>query len=253
MKFTTNTILSLCALSFSALTACAGGDGDGDNLMNGDGDTMTGDGDAMTGDGDTMTGDGDTSGTGGGGSTDSEYTYNFDSSIDPAYLDYEENFAGGMGGAASTVLAHESTDGDPSPGSVQVTSPFNYTGDGTYDMLQKSHVAVSFGADRVDFTGGTLTARVKHVSGGSDDLACPLVAKAFAKSGANSEAWANGMEANLILDEWVTLTLDPSNVGHAEDTFDAASIGLIGVEVTPNAFKDCVTSEAVVLVDTLSL
>ncbi len=148
-----------------------------------------------------------------------------------------------------STLVFDAADGDPSAGSAQLSTPFDYTGNGLYDMLQKVHVAQSF-EEPVDMSGKTMTAVVKLTTDGSaDPTECPMLAKPFAKSG-DLYVWADNDPSLLALDTWVEVSFTPG--GDMVD-FDETDVRLVGVEITPNPSTDCVTGDTVVLIDSITI
>ncbi len=246
---------SVCALT--CLVACSeGSDSAADDSTGGSsnsGGSETGGGD--TGGGDTgggNTGGGDTGGsaTGGGGGSTSSVKFGFDSDLGDLKIDYEENFAG-QGGAFNSTLSLNSTDGEPEPGSAEVTIPFDFTGTGSTDTLQKVHLAIPFEGEGTDLSGKTVSVNIKLVSGGSADAACPMNGKLFVKTTADW-IWGDGGTVDLVLGEWVPATMEVSFASYQDTGYDPSVARSLGVEISPNSSNGCLTEDTVVLIDSFA-
>jgi hypothetical protein len=94
-------------------------------------------------------------------------------------------------GAHATFLA---CDGNPTDGSLKAVVPFS-------DVNQYFELGCPFAAD--DFSGATITAKVKLISGGKPDAACPVRGQLYTTGGTAQD----GAGFALVEGEWVTLTL----------------------------------------------
>jgi hypothetical protein len=116
--------------------------------------------------------------------------------------------------------------GDPAPGALTLDVPFD---------AASQNVAVSFAfATPLDLTGKTVTARVRLVSGMTQDGENPGGIMLFVKGGADwklaQSAWHNAGVADV--GAWATLTLSPSTPGaddYFEEGFSVTDVKMVGV------------------------
>src|SRR5258708_7096116 len=138
---------------------------------------------------------GGTGGSGGGGGAGGSgpvitKTYSFDADVEGWKVQYTRATAGTPVPLASVMLSHNATDGEPTPGSLELSIPFTAAG---------QNVDVGANPTGVDLRNKTLTARIKIVSGFEDPtdlMMAPAIARLYAKSGA-SYIYANGQFNNL--------------------------------------------------------
>lgn len=139
-------------------------------------------------------------------------------------------------------LALEQVLGDPAPGSLRVSMPF----DGSN---QKIEVNVAL-EPPLDARGRVFRARVRLEAGLSADPNAPGGIKLFAKSGSDfvyvSGRWRYLTEPG----EWLDVTLDPAAPDLSTGTFDVSAIRELGFEL--RTFSDTTqVSRATVVVDSV--
>jgi hypothetical protein len=117
------------------------------------------------------------------------------------------------GAGASNLLAK--CDGNPAPGSLKNVVPFT-------DANQYYEVDVPFAPE--DYTGFSVTAKIKLLSGGKPDAACPARATLYV-IGANTGGPKNGAGVALPAGQWVDASLTVADeVG--VDTIDRLGVNL---------------------------
>jgi hypothetical protein len=170
------------------------------------------------------------------------YSFTFDTSTQGWYV-----FWAGLGdaGASSCSVTVSTTQGDPSPGSLELLVPFN----GPSQQVNLGYVFV----DAADLSGRTMTMRVKLVSGLSGE-ATPGWALPFAQD--SNYNWADNGGVNLYPagdagDGWTTLTMHLDHpAGNVAASYSSSSIHNVGVQfATAWNAADC--SEADILIDTV--
>jgi hypothetical protein len=117
------------------------------------------------------------------------------------------------GAGASNLLAK--CDGNPAPGSLKNVVPFT-------DANQYYEVDVPFAPE--DYTGLSVTAKVKLVSGGKPDAACPARATLYV-IGANTGGPKNGAGVALPEGQWVDASLTLADEAGV-DTIDRLGVNL---------------------------
>ena len=117
------------------------------------------------------------------------------------------------GAGASNLLAK--CDGNPAPGSLKNVVPFS-------DANQYYEVDVPFAPE--DYTGFIVTAKVKLLSGGKPDAACPARATLYV-IGANTGGPKNGAGVALVQGQWVDASLTVADEAGA-DTIDRLGVNL---------------------------
>jgi hypothetical protein len=168
-------------------------------------------------------------GTGGsGGGAEPAFSYTFDADV--------QGFTILTGEGASTpaelqdnaVASWAEASGDPAPGALTLDVPFD---------AASQNVAVSLAfATPLDLTGKTITARVRLVSGLTEDGENPGGVMLFVKGGTDwklaQSAWHNAGVAEA--GAWSTLTLTPSTPSaddFFEEGFSVTDVKMVGISV----------------------
>jgi hypothetical protein len=167
------------------------------------------------------------------------YSDTFDTSIQGWSVFY--GTFGDAGGTSACSLTLSTTEGDPSPGSMELQAPFDGTGQ---DVI----VGFSFPGAGADLAGRTLSMNIMLASG----LASDGTGYAFPFAQDTNYNWADNGGVSLTPGGgWVTLTmsLDHPN-GNLPAGYSSASIHNIGVEIgTPGNSTGC--SPATIYIDTI--
>lgn len=145
---------------------------------------------------------------------------------------------------ADAFLDFESSNGDPEPGALLVNMPF----DGSNQKIEFNvHPEES-----VDVSGRMFHARVRLVSGLSNDQSAPGGIKMFAKSG-DDYIYISGRWVYLTqIGAWLDIELDPQNPEVSTGDFDPSDVREVGFEL--RTFSDTTqVSAAVLLVDDVGL
>jgi hypothetical protein len=148
------------------------------------------------------------------------FSYTFDTSTQGWSV-----FWAGLGdaGAEACSLVLSTTEGDPTPGSLELKAPFN----GPSESL---NMGVVYGDGGVDLTGRTVTMNVKLSSGLSSDSNHPGYALQFTQDVKTN--WAdNGVVALQPGEGWITLTMSLDHPkGTVANGFSPAAIHNVGVQ-----------------------
>jgi hypothetical protein len=210
-------------------------------------------GDSDPGEGSGATGSGGSGSGGSGGSSGTSSTppvaqFKFDAD--------EEGWAVLTGDGASepatlqetTTVEHAADEGNPDPGSLKVTVPF----DGALQSV--GVVIMPPDPESWDYTGKKLSFKVMLESGLTEDAMNPGGVRAFAKGGPDW-TWAAGTWTNAGIDEvgsWLTPTLDFTNPSESMEGYDPAQIRQIGIQILTGGTGEAYES-AVVYVDTATV
>jgi|GEM_PF-6368208 len=188
-----------------------------------------------TGSGGTTSGG--TTGSGGTSSGNAVWA-SFDSELEGFSITFDDTTGG------SNSASHDSSDGDPSNGSVRIEA-----------MIAGPNEKVFFSGypiSALDLTGDTITARVRLDSGLSSDESCPGGAYIFAKSG-EGYVFARGEWRNLSASEgWVTLEFN-TGAPEYDEGFLPSDVREIGVAISSGG--DCGSApygSAVAHIDSIS-
>jgi len=193
-------------------------------------------------------GSGGSGGAGGSAATVTK-TYSFDADVEGWKVQYTGATTGTPVPMASVMISHNATDGEPTPGSIELSIPFTAAG---------QNVDVGANPTGVDLRGKTLTARIKIVSGfeGPMDLTmAPAIARLYAKSGA-AYIYANGQFNNLTaVGTWIPITFVvsmPDFVAMSDaGAWDPSNVTEIGVQLETSG-TTTTASTAVVRIDTVT-
>jgi hypothetical protein len=152
------------------------------------------------------------------------------------------------------VASWAGTDGDPSPGALQLAIPYS-------SKSQYVSIGINVGmADatkpKVDLTGKTLTAFVKIVSGlesTAELMSVPPGAQLYIKTGPGYD-YENSTYTNITaVDTWVPLSFELDNPSFVADAgaLDLSDVREIGVQINSSG-TTTTAAPAVVLIDTVS-
>lgn len=204
---------------------------------------------ATVGAGGDMGGSGGSGGAGGSGPMVTK-SYSFDTDVEG----WQVQFAGATAPSmpfdkATVMLSHNATDGEPTPGSLELSIPFTSAG---------QNIDVGVDPTGVDLRGKTLTARIKIVSGFEDPMdltMAPAIARLYAKSGAGY-IYANGQFNNLTaVGTWIPITFPIAMTDFVAmsdaGTWDPSDIREIGVQLETSG-TTTTASTAVVRIDTVT-
>jgi hypothetical protein len=170
------------------------------------------------------------------------FSYTFDTSTQGWSV-----FWAGLGdaGADACSLTLSTTEGDPTPGSLELKAPFN----GPTESL---NMGVVYGDGGVDLTGRTVTMNVKLSAGLSSDPNHLGYALQFAQDVKSN--WAdNGVVGLHPGAEWITLTMTLDHPkGNVANGFSPAAIHNVGVQFgIPGGAAVSSCSAADIFIDTV--
>jgi hypothetical protein len=143
--------------------------------------------------------------------------------------------------SAKSTLAHEAADGNPKKGAAKITIPFT-TIDEQLDFNSL------FNDARENWTGFKARARIKLVSGGNTNAACPNKAWIYVTSG-DAYTFARGTALPLT-SGWQSLAFDFAVP--ADGSVDLTAVNQLGIQILSyhcEAGGVFGTSTAVVLID----
>jgi hypothetical protein len=124
--------------------------------------------------------------------------------------------------ADKTHLSHDAHGGESNSGALKVEAPFDAPNQKVeFQDMQGSTLALG---------GRTIRARVRLVSGLSDDTAHPGAIKLFAKSGASFD-YASGAWTNLVGTGWNDVTLIADQPDLVQGPFSPGEVRQIGFEL----------------------
>jgi hypothetical protein len=126
--------------------------------------------------------------------------------------------------------AADDADGKSTSGVLKGTVGFQHDGD------QIDFQAFSIGAGMYDWTGMSLTAKVKVASGGNLRQNCPLTA-VFYISDSNNYNTRISSPINLVVGQWVTVTWTAADATTAG--VNVASVSQMGLQINTGAASAC--------------
>jgi hypothetical protein len=241
----------LCIFAVAAQVACGDkGSGSGDEETGGSssgGTSSNSAGKTSTSAGNSS--DAGTSSSGGTGNSGAvTKTFSFDADVEK-FIIQDSSAADGVEPVpkADVKLSHNTDDGNPDPGSLQLDIPF-----GEASQYVSTGVNLDPG---IDLTGKKLKAMVKIVSGygtEEDIMTAPGNAKLYIKTGA-TYLYASASVANITsIGTWVAIEFDPEFPGYqAEGELDLKDVKEIGIQMDTNSASMTAT-DAVVLIDSIS-
>lgn len=152
------------------------------------------------------------------------------------------------------LAAWTATDGDPSPGALQLSIPYS-------SKSQYVSIGINVGMSdatkpKVDLTGKTLTAFVKIVSGlesTAELMSVPPGAQLYIKTGPGYD-YENSTYTNITaVDTWVPLSFELDNPSFVADAgaLDLTDVRELGVQINSSG-TTTTAAPAVVLIDTVS-
>jgi hypothetical protein len=147
-------------------------------------------------------------------------------------------------------VAYADGEGDPAPGALEVTIPFS-------TPTQKVEIAVD-PIPGLDLTGKTIKARIKLVSGCSEDISNPCGVVLYVKTGSSfnyfSAPWLDGVNDLDVARDWFTITLNVDAPGGSSPDAGAhnpSQVRQIGIEVATGSGGSAYTN-VVLLIDSVT-
>ncbi len=167
------------------------------------------------------------SGGAAGSSSTTLLSYTFDSNTQGWSILMGSGASTPAGLQSSSGLVWANDQGDPSPGALKLSIPFDSINEFTAVSIDVG------GSSPLNLSGKTLSVRVRLASGLSSDPSHPGGVKAYAKGG-SGWAWANGPWSNTGADQlgsWHIATLALSSPDYQDAGYTATDVREIGVQV----------------------